>query len=482
MTNQAGRKRPKRAPGLPRPNAFTGPAGGGWSRQLPDHRPLATPAVSDGRVFVGGGFGSYEFYAFDLADGRHDWTYRTADDGPTAAAVSEGFVAFNTESCELEVLTVEGVPAWKRWLGDPLMSMPAIADGSVFMVYPDSRGNREHHLAGFRLRDGKPLWRVQISGEVITAPVVDRGKVYATTLDGRIWCVDAGSGNLDWQADRQATSAPVVHGGECHFSQKDDFDKSNAAARTARPQHQSEDPEAWMDSSEVQAYLATAGLDHGTHEATRQKAEYLDMKHRSRRSKRHRTDSERDAGVGFASSKGHSKMHQARRLLGRSTVAGVWSYQGSKPFIAGGRKFSSMGSVLKCVDLATGETGWERRLVSDDTPVDSLVTPPSLAGDKVFVGTDTGEVHCLSQDTGKELWKIRVGSGIVFPPAVAAGWCITGTVSGQLVAFETGDPADDGWHMWGATAAHNGPAENVDPVRQPPQKTVGKPLQQAHLV
>ena len=131
MTNQAGRKRPKRAPGLPRPNAFTGPAGGGWSRQLPDHRPLATPAVSDGRVFVGGGFGSYEFYAFDLADGRHDWTYRTADDGPTAAAVSEGFVAFNTESCELEVLTVEGVPAWKRWLGDPLMSMPAIADAGT---------------------------------------------------------------------------------------------------------------------------------------------------------------------------------------------------------------------------------------------------------------------------------------------------------------------------------------------------------------
>ncbi|MBO53066.1 MAG: hypothetical protein CMJ69_20080 [Planctomycetaceae bacterium] len=86
---------------------------------MPGHRPLATPAVVDGRVFVGGGFGSYEFYSFGLVDGRHDWTYRTADDGPTAAAVSEGFVAFNTESCELEVLTVEGVPAWKRWLGLP---------------------------------------------------------------------------------------------------------------------------------------------------------------------------------------------------------------------------------------------------------------------------------------------------------------------------------------------------------------------------
>ena len=480
--NQAGRKRPGRGPRLQRASTFAGPAGEGWCRQLPGHRPLATPAVVDGRVFVGGGFGSYEFYSFGLADGRHNWTYRTADDGPTAAAVSEGFVAFNTESCELEVLTVEGVPAWKRWLGDPLMGMPAIADGRVHMVYPDSRGNREHHLASFRLRDGKPLWRVQISGEVITAPVVDRGKVYATTLDGRLWCVDAGSGNLDWQADRQATSAPTVHRGECHFSQKGDTDKANATARTDRPQQPSEDPEAWGDSWEVQAFLATGGMDHGTHEATRQKAEYLDMKHRRRRSKRHRSDSQRDSGVGFASSKGHSKMYQAQRLLGRSTVAGVWSYQGSKPFIAGGRKFSSMGSVLKCVNLATGETEWERRLVSDDTPVDSLVTPPSLAGGKVFVGTDTGDVHCLSQATGEELWKIRVGGGIVFPPAVTAGWCITGTVSGKLVAFETGDPADDGWHMWGATAAHNGLAESADPLRQSPKKVAGQQLQEPQSV
>ena len=95
------------------------------------------------------------------------------------------------------------------------------------------------------------------------------------------------------------------------------------------------------------------------------------------------------------------------------------------------------------------------------------MTPPSLAGDKVFVGTDRGVVHCYGQETGRELWQVRVGSALVFPPAVTSGWCIAGTAYGDLVAFETGDPADDGWQMWGGTAAHNGLHEDRTAVDDP---------------
>src|SRR5437762_10336159 len=108
------------------PSAFSAPNSfvHGWKVTIPGHRPLATPAVVAGRVFVGGGFGSHEFYAFDAATGKMLWTYQCADDGPTAAVVQDGYIAFNTESCELEILTVDGKPVWKKWLGDPLMSMP----------------------------------------------------------------------------------------------------------------------------------------------------------------------------------------------------------------------------------------------------------------------------------------------------------------------------------------------------------------------
>jgi hypothetical protein len=74
------------------------------------------PSPGDGRwrrrLFLGGGFGSYDFYALDAASGHVLWQYQTEDDGPTAAVVHEGRVAFNTESCELEVLSTAGQQLW----------------------------------------------------------------------------------------------------------------------------------------------------------------------------------------------------------------------------------------------------------------------------------------------------------------------------------------------------------------------------------
>ena len=33
---------------------------------------------------------------------------------------------------------------------------------------------------------------------------------------------------------------------------------------------------------------------------------------------------------------------------------------------------------------------------------------------------------------------------------------LLGTTEGDLVAFRTGDPQDDGWGMWGGGPGHNG--------------------------
>ncbi len=68
-------------------------------------------------------------------------------------------------------------------------------------------------------------------------------------------------------------------------------------------------------------------------------------------------------------------------------------------------------------------------------------------------------MHCLSATTGEELWSVPIGEPIVFQPAVARGRLYVGTDSGSLFCLETGDPADDGWLMWGADATHNGRVE-----------------------
>ncbi len=430
------------------PEFFTCPGGStqGWRVSIPGGHPLTTPAIVDGRVFLGGGFGSYEFYCLEAKTGRLLWQYQTNDDGPTAAVVEDGYVVFNTESCELEVLTVEGKSVWKRWLGDPLMSMPAVMNGRVFMAHPDTRGDGEHYLACFELRSGQPVWRTRIAGEVITAPVLSDQEVFFTTLDGTLHCCSQETGALLWREAASATSSPAASGGQCYFSQRREVRSGAEPSGVQQTEHC-----AKRESTKH-------GRTH-VYEQTVRQADYLDHDKRQSRSPRYAAHSAYDAGVGFAAFKGSAKMHQAMRNLGHGHVSSVWAYQGSKPFLSGGRFFSSMGDAVFCVDVESNAVLWKRNLHDakvEDELLDSMITPPAMVNGKAFVCTLAGEVLALDAESGDIVWRAAVEEPIQFQPAVAGGRVLIPTCKGNLYSLETGDAADDGWRMWGATPAHNG--------------------------
>lgn len=431
------------------PVPFTSPDGRirGWKVNLPGGRPLATPAVVEGRVFLGGGFGSYEFYALDAASGAVRWQYQTEDDGPTAAVAADGRVVFNTESCELEVLTLDGCRAWKKWLGDPLLSMPAVGGGRVFMAYPDSRGDRRHYLACFDLADGRDLWRQPLPGEVITCPVLADGQVYVASLDGTLACFEQDGGRPLWQEAKNATSAPAVWRGHCYFSQRHEMAAAAAAAQQME----------W-----TAAKRAAAGTPTEPFPGTATPADYLDHEKRRQRSPHYGAHAAYDGGVGFGGHKGDAKIHQAMHNLGTAHVFGVWAYQGSKPFLDRGRLFSGQGDTVHCADPESKEVFWKRNLRDGGDGaelLDSFQTPPAVVNGKLFLGTVAGQVLCLSAATGETLWAVSVGEPVLFQPAVAEGRVYVPTRAGSLFCLETGDPGDDGWRMWGATPAHNGPPE-----------------------
>ncbi len=425
----------------------------GWKVQIPGNRALATPAVVEGKVFIGGGFGSHEFYAFDAVTGKKLWQYQTADDGPTAAVAQDGHVAFNTESCELEILTVEGQPVWKKWLGDPLMSMPAIAAGKVYMAYPDSKGDKQHYLAGFELKTGKEFWKRPIAGEIITAPVVAEEKVYLATLEGSLYCFGQRDGELVWQEKKNITSSPAVWKQHCYYSRREEVQRTK-------------DGKAVKQQDEQLARRGTAAPSAAQDlPTTRQPADYLDFAKRA--SSPHEAANQlQDAAVGFAgTAKGDAKIAQAQRNLGQGSVCGVWSYQGSRPFVYRDRLYSAMGGTVKCVDLKTEKVIWSKPVAGPQggqpqaAVLDSGLTPPALVNGKVFLGTTGGAVLCLSAESGELLWRVAVGEPIVFQPAVSQGKVFVSTAKGAVVAIETGDRQDDGWQMWGANAAHDGLAK-----------------------
>jgi len=442
-------------PTVDAPIPFASPDGQirGWKLTIPGGRPLATPAVADGRVFLGGGFGSYEFYALDARTGQVVWQYQTEDDGPTAAVVAEERVVFNTESCELEVLTVEGKPVWKKWLGDPLLSMPAVGRGRVFMAYPDARGDRRHYLACFDLADGREIWRQPIAGEVITCPVLADDEVYLANLDGTLACFRQADGQPVWREDKNATSAPAVWRRQCYFSQRSAG--APAPAAYGAPQQQ----------ESLARKLSGLGTPTEVFAGTTGNADYLDHAKRQRGSQSYGMHATQDAGVGFGAHKGDAKIEQAMYNLGHGHVSAVWAYQGSKPFVSRGRLYSGLGDTAYCVEPDTKEVIWKKMLregaEAGKELLDSILTPPVLVNGKQFLGTLDGRLLCLSADTGEALWSVPVGEPVVFQPAVARGRVYVPTGVGSLVCLETGDPADDGWLMWGATAAHDGRPEDL---------------------
>jgi outer membrane protein assembly factor BamB len=269
------------------------------------------------------------------------------------------------------------------------------------------------------------------------------GHVYLTTLDGTLSCFLQDDGQPLWREARNATSTPLVRDGQCYFSER----------RPASPGGLSEPTE------QVSRRLSAPTAETFPFPGTLTSSPYRDYSRRQRRSHLDIQCEATDGTVGFGDHKGHSGMEQARLNLGKGHVSAVWAHQGPRPALQEGRLFSVVGDTLHCADPVTRENHWTRTLF--DRPgqgelLDEALTPPAVINGKVFLATIVGEMICLSAATSERLWATHLGEPVLFQPVVARGRVYVGTNTGSLFCLETGDPADDGWLMWGAGPGHNG--------------------------
>jgi Ca-activated chloride channel family protein len=409
-----------------------------WKVTIPGNMPLATVAYDDGMVFVGGGYGSYEFYAFEAQTGKLAWMFKTGDDGPTAAVAKKGYVVFNTESCIIYVLKAKtGEKVWEKWLGDPLMSQPAIDEKYVYMAYPGSDGH--HHLACMTLEHGKEVWDVPIAGDLISAPIIEKNSVYITCFDGTVYRYHTSDGKLVWSQKNNATCAPTIVDDRIFVSLRDEVKVGDDSVVQYEGIATLSDESGIQEQSELWAKRAAPYLVYGRTSANTSR------------------QAELDASVGFGSAPGTAKIHQAQENVGQGSVVGCWAYQGSRPVIRGGLSFNAMGNEIQAVDINDGKVKWTNTM--DDVAIEGLggrfFSPPSYANNKLFLGSGTGEVFCLNKETGKLLWKEQVKGSISFQPAIAHGVVFVSCDNGTLYGIESGDKNDDGWYMWGGNSEHN---------------------------
>jgi Ca-activated chloride channel family protein len=411
----------------------------GWAIRVPGERPIATPAYADGMIFVGGGYGSHEFYAFDAESGNMVWKMNTKDDGPTAAVVEDGYVAFNTESCTVIVAEAKtGKIVWQEWLGDPLMSQPAISKGHLYIAYPSGKGDQAqgHRMLCADLKTGRHLWEQKITGDVISAPVVSGDQLFFTCFDGTSFCLDSSTGTIEWKKQNAGTSAPLIAEGHVITTSKEVKDgKAYEGLKRLEPKR---------------------GRERDRELLAKEKADYLQVGSGGGVLIPDIVAKSLDSSVGFSSAPSSAKLNEANKHIGISTVAGAWAYQGSRAAYSKGKLMNAQGKYLNSINSSDGRFAWRAEVkgagIGDDTQVFS---PPALGARNLYLCSSQGHLASVRQSDGAISFLYAFKQPMAFQPALARGNIYAGTVNGMVICLKTGDKDAEGWYAWGGNAQHN---------------------------
>ena len=372
----------------------------GWVARIPEGMQLPALAFGEKMIYVSGGFDSTSFYALDAEAGTVRWSSQALEDnGPTAPIYDDGMVVFNTESCTIFVLAAAtGKKLWFKYLGDPTLAQPAVADGLVFTSHP-SDGTSGYSLTAFKVRSGRQVWSRSIDAELLVGPTIDGDSIYVSSINGYSYRFLRENGKRVWRRRLRATTSPWIVAGHMYVTQR-------------------------SRGHEVQIVVDTeSGAIIATH----------------------------DQVISPAIGDVPRNLNDWKK---------VWAYEGARPVVSDGIRYVAMAGQVSASDAESGELLWIRRYAggADQRSLGTV----ALAGPQVVVSTRAGQLYGLDIDTGYTLWAYDLGHKVVAEPIIANGWIYTATRDGQVIALNVADSTLDGWHMFGGNPHHNGPVAAKD--------------------
>lgn len=182
-------------------------------------------AYASGRIYASTGYG--EVLALSATDGSVLWRQKLPYPTRTAPTVADGIVAIITlNDLLLTFDAVSGTPGW-HFSGTPgtpaitevgVSGAPAYADG-IFVA-----GFSNGLLAAIDGSSGTPIWEQSLAAgsgqtssldfaDIVAAPVIADGVVYAINLGGSFMAVDLHSGVKVWTHGAAGIQTPALAGG-----------------------------------------------------------------------------------------------------------------------------------------------------------------------------------------------------------------------------------------------------------------------------
>jgi subtilisin family serine protease/outer membrane protein assembly factor BamB len=150
---------------------------------------FSSPAVSDGKVFVGLAYGQASWSGTILAlneyTGTIVWAHELPDSVFSSPAVAYGKVFIGCYDHKLYAFDeANGNPIWSYSTGNSIeTSSPAVADGKVFV------GSDDHNVYALDATTGAKVWSYVTGHWVWSSPAIANGVVYVGSMDGRLYAI-----------------------------------------------------------------------------------------------------------------------------------------------------------------------------------------------------------------------------------------------------------------------------------------------------
>ena len=172
-----------------------------------------TPAIVDGRVFIGGLSGT--FAALDLKTGKELWKIEVEEEIKSSALVHGGTVFFGDEYGRLRALDAEkGTEVWTFEAESSVTAPPNLIPG------PDGClvvGSYDNSIYCIDAKTGKSKWRVETEGYVHGSPAISSGhQIVSSGCDGLLRTVDGKTGkeSAKLAIGSYVAASPAIDGDE----------------------------------------------------------------------------------------------------------------------------------------------------------------------------------------------------------------------------------------------------------------------------
>ena len=349
--------------------------GDAWALGAPESNISANAVPGDWPMFQRGpSHSAFVSDAVPIPEGRVRWRFETDAPILSSPAIVQGTVYLATGDRRVVALDAEtGETIWEREVTGPVDSSPAVAGDLVFVGLKDGR------LLALARADGTTRWEFPTDDLIYSSPSVYRGVAYIGSSDGRLYALDAATGKKRWSylTDGRVLSAPAGH--------------ENIVAVTSQDRH---------------IYILDAGTG------------------------RHRLD------FALSDTKGSPALDDELAYVA-DTGGAVMAIDLSKrelPFEKTARWIRTQLFVWRMVGTLPPPKGfvWGIR-----RPGESFVGSPAVGAGMVYVAAQSGAVYALDRSDGRLVWRFMADARITGSPSIAGQTLYVGDAEGGLYGIDT---------------------------------------------